>query len=84
MRILLSLLILGLALGACGRKPEAPEKPGEPQAVGREETRALRATEAVGYAGKAIADQTDAAIQASEDRKASLDAAIDAQSKPEN
>ena len=52
--------------------------------MGREETRALRATEAVGYAGKAIADQTDAAIQASEDRKASLDAAIDAQSKPEN
>lgn len=82
MRVLLPALILGLALGACGRKPEAPEKPGEPQAVGREETRAIRATESVGYAGNAIAGKTDAALKANDERKDALDAAIDGQSKP--
>jgi len=78
MRIALSLALLA-TLSACGNAPEAP-KPAEPQ--GRAETQSIRNTEAVGYAGDAIANQVDAALDANDQRKAGLDSAIDAQSAP--
>ena len=74
-------VVLVLAtLTACGKKPEVP-KPGEPQ--GRAETQALRNAEAIGYAGNAIAGKVDGALDANDQRKGDLDAAIDAQANPQ-
>lgn len=65
-----------LLLAACG----AHEPPPEPRAEeGREETRSIRNTAAIGYAGDAIADKVDAALDANEQRKQNLDEAIDDQ-----
>ncbi len=74
-----STLVLLAAIAACGKQPELP-KPGEPQ--GRTETQGIRNTEAIGYAGNAVADKVDAALEANDQRKDALDAAIDAQSSP--
>lgn len=75
----LACVVLLFTLSACGKKPEVP-KPGEPQ--GRAETEAVRNAEAVGYSGEAIAGKVDAALDANDQRKAELDAAMDAQSDP--
>lgn len=75
----LTLAVLLTTLTACGKQPEVP-KPGEPQS--RAETQPIRNTEAVGYAGDAIADKVDGALDANDQRKAELDAALDAQSNP--
>lgn len=72
-------LSAALALAACGKQPEVP-KPGEPQ--GRAETQPLRNTEAVGYAGDAIANKVDGALDANAARKDELDRAMDAQTNP--
>ena len=76
---MLTTVVLFAALTACGKQPEAP-KPGEPQ--GRAETQSIRSTEAIGYAGDAVAGKVDAALDANEQRKAGLDAAIDSQANP--
>ncbi|MES2682432.1 MAG: hypothetical protein V4650_02850 [Pseudomonadota bacterium] len=78
MRMLTTMVLLA-ALTACGKKPEPP-KPGEPQ--GRAETQSIRATEALGYSGAAVAGKVDAALDANDQRKAGLDAAIDSETKP--
>lgn len=78
-RLALSLAVVTVSLAACGKQPEAP-KPGEPQ--GRAETEALRNTEAVGYAGDAIANKVDGALETNDARKAELDAALEAQTNP--
>jgi hypothetical protein len=70
------LLLLALALGACGREPE-PEGP--PPAQGREETRSIRNTEAIGYSGNAIADKVDAGLDANDQRKQELDRSLEGQ-----
>lgn len=67
-----------LLLLAAGCTPEPPPAPAAEQ--GRSETQAIRATEAVGYAGDAVADKVDAALEQNEQRKAGLDAQIDADS----
>lgn len=69
-------LVLLLALGACRQEPE-PTAQREPQ--GREETRNIRNTEAVGYAGDAIADKVDSALDANDQRKDHLDQMLQAQ-----
>ncbi|SFF23048.1 hypothetical protein SAMN04488120_10162 [Fontimonas thermophila] len=69
------LLFAGL-LGACGRPEPAPERG---KAEGREETRTIRNTEAIGYAGDAVGDKVDAALEANDQRKDRLDAELDAQ-----
>ena len=71
-----SIAILGAALllGACG-KHEEPVADREPQ--GREETRGIRNTEAIGYSGNAIADKVDGALDTNDARKAQLDQQID-------
>ncbi len=73
-----SIAILGAALllGACS-KPEEPVADHEPQ--GREETRGIRNTEAIGYSGSAIADKVDGALDANDARKSQLDQQINAE-----
>ncbi|MES0873062.1 hypothetical protein [Sinimarinibacterium thermocellulolyticum] len=69
-------LVLMALLGACqDRDPPPPMEPVE----GRKETRGIRNTEAIGYAGDAIADEVDAALDAMDERTSQLDAAIEAQ-----
>jgi hypothetical protein len=72
-------LLASLLLSACGAGEPPPPPPAEPQ--GREETRSIRNTEAIGYAGDAIADKVDGALDANDERKARLDAEMDAQSE---
>lgn len=76
MRMLLCGWVLGVA--ACGG-----QQAGDDSQVGREETRSIRATEALGYSGDAIADQVDAALDASEQRGDALDAQLEAQTASE-
>lgn len=78
-RLALSFAVAAVSLAACGKQPEVP-KPGEPQ--GRAETQAIRNTEAVGYAGDAIANKVDGALDANDARKDQLDKAMDAQTNP--
>ena len=72
-----SACVLLLLAAACSPEPPPPAPAAE---QGREETRNIRATEAVGYAGDAVADKVDAALEQNEQRKAGLDAQIDADS----
>lgn len=72
-------LLASLLLSACGAGEPPP--PVEPQGVepqGREETRSIRRTEAIGYSGDAIADRVDGALDATDERKAKMDAALEA------
>lgn len=75
-RIAWPAVVLALALAACGGSEPPPERK---EAKGREETRNIRNTEAIGYAGDAVADKVDAALDASERRKQQLDGEIEAQ-----
>jgi hypothetical protein len=69
MRIAVLVLTTGLLLIAC--KPEEPvADKREPQ--GREETRSIRNTEAIGYSGEAIADKVDSALDANDQRNQQL------------
>jgi hypothetical protein len=72
------IVILGAALllGACS-KPEEPVA--DRQSQGREETRGIRNTEAVGYSGNAIADKVDGVLDANDARKSQLDQQINAE-----
>lgn len=65
--VLATALYLGAVLGACSEAPApAPEK------KGREETRGVRGSEAIGYSGEAIADRVDATLDANEERERRL------------
>jgi len=87
----LLLPLLPLLLVACGHhEPEhqvAPAKPqadapADPQAdQGRAETQGIRNTAKIGYAGDAVADKVDAALDANDERKKKMDAAIDGDSQ---
>ncbi len=72
---LTSTLVFALLLSACG-SPEPPPEAAAPE--GREETRNIRNTEAIGYSGDAIADKVDGALDANDERKAKLDAELEA------
>lgn len=72
------LLLLATLLAACeDRDPPPPMEPLE----GREETQSIRNTEAIRYAGDAIADKVDAALDANDQRQRQLDAELDAQTQ---
>jgi len=76
-RLLLSAAFLA-ALSACDRpEPEPTRAPPAPQ--GREETRGIRNTEAVGYSGNVIADKVDSVLDTSDQRTNQLDKALDQQ-----
>lgn len=73
---LMPVVLLTALLAACnGREAPPPVDPVD----GREETRNIRNTEAIGYAGDAIADKVDAALDANDQRQQQLDAELEAQ-----
>ncbi len=63
-----TLLGSGLLLSACGERSGDAGSSLE----GREETRTIRNTQAIGYSGEAIADQIDAALDANDARNERL------------
>ena len=76
MRTTVTAVLLAGLLAACGSSEPPPERR---KAEGREETQAIRNTEAIGYAGDAIADKVDAALDANDQRKEQLDTELEAQ-----
>lgn len=80
-RPLLLGLVAALALTACNDAD--PDKPGRQvksrAGEGREETKLIRNTENIGYAGNAIAKKVDKAIEINEDRPEELDKRLDGQ-----
>ncbi|GEM_PF-6932684 len=68
------LIATSLLISACGKKQE-PEQPVKPIA-GREETRGIRNTDAIGYSGSAIADKVDSALNANDQQKEKTDQAL--------
>jgi hypothetical protein len=79
MRVLMGLCMALLIVGCNG--PDQDNRPAPQAQAGREETQGIRNTEAVGYAGDAIADKVDAALDANDQRKEQLDAEIDEQAE---
>jgi major membrane immunogen (membrane-anchored lipoprotein) len=68
-----SLIAASLLLSACGKKePDQPVKP----IAGREETRGIRNTDAIGYSGSAIANKVDGALNANDQQKEKTDQAL--------
>lgn len=66
-------------LSACHPK-EQPEHI-DKQQQGRDETQGIRNTEAIGYAGNAIGDKVDAALDANDQAKQKMDDALAAQTQ---
>lgn len=77
-RTLLCLVVLSGALAACGGARDETGKPESRAGEGREETKGIRNTENVGYAGNAIGAKVDAALEANDDRNQDLDRQLDA------
>jgi hypothetical protein len=65
-------------LGGCSDS-SPPPAPTAPPTTGRDETAAIRNTEAIGVSGEAIGEKVDAALDANDARKAELDKALDGQ-----
>ncbi len=79
MKVLIGLCV-ALLIGGC----DGADRSNQPVPMaeqGREETQGIRNTEAIGYAGDAIADKVDTALDANDQRKEQLDAEIDAQTE---
>jgi hypothetical protein len=77
--IIIAAALAALSLTACQPK-DRPKHVDEPQ-QGRDETQGIRNTEAIGYAGNAIGDKVDAALDANDQAKQKMDEAIDAQAQ---
>lgn len=71
------MLLLPLVLVACGTPPDDTRPVAEPE--GRVETQGIRNTDAIGYGGSGIANKVDDALDAHDERKQTLDDAIDSQ-----
>lgn len=77
-RSLLCLALAGGLLAGCGGKSEPEAGPASRAGEGRAETQGIRNTENVGYAGNAIADKVDGALNANDNRVQELDKQLDA------
>ena len=74
MRIFILCLVAGV-LTACNPAPQAAGKPKQ----GRDETQGIRNTEAIGYAGNAIANKVDSALNANDQRTGELNKELEKQ-----
>src|SRR3546814_13048929 len=72
--------VVGAALLTACHPKEQPERVDQPQ-QGRDETQGIRNTQATGYAGNALGDQVDAAPDAHEQARRTMDTGIHEQTK---
>ena len=79
MQTRLSLLSMVLLCAACSSGHQETASKTTPTTAGREETKNIRALDAVGVEGTAISKQVDQALDASEKRKEQLDKEMDGQ-----
>ncbi|MES2489832.1 MAG: hypothetical protein V4607_08565 [Pseudomonadota bacterium] len=68
------IIVSSLLFSACDRSP--PVTPIAQERQGREETQGIRNADAIGYAGSAIADKVDGALNANDNQKAKTDQAL--------
>ena len=74
-----ALVLAGAMLAGCGGSPEPEATPPNSRAAeGRGETGGIRNTENIGYAGNAVADKVDGALDTHDQRKQELDKQLDA------
>ena len=73
--IIAATLATAAVLGGCKQPEEERPRVDEAPNEGREETRTIRNTENIGYAGDAIADKVEGAMDAGEAARQRLDAA---------
>ncbi len=73
------LLVLAVLVSACGG--DEPPPPEQPAPQGRNETQAIRNTEAVGTGGGAVADKVDEALDQNEEASKKLQEEADRQSE---
>lgn len=69
---ILPMALLCAGLAACGGSSQSEQSDTQD---GRDETRNIRNTEAIGYSGDAIADKVDGALDAHDGRREQLDEA---------
>ena len=83
LRPMMLALFVASALSACGGDDANPDKPGRQvksrAGEGREETKSIRNTENIGYAGNAIGAKVDQALEINENRPAELDRQLEQQ-----
>ena len=78
------LLLLSICLAACSDSTQSEQTSADKkQEAGRAETKTIRSTENIGYAGDAIGSKVDAALDANDQRKDELDKQIDEQTGSE-
>lgn len=77
-RLISAALLAALLLSACGAPRDQSGQVESRAGEGREETRGIRNTENIGYAGNAIADKVDSALDANEARTEELGRQLDA------
>ena len=69
-------IVMALVLGACNAPaPPAEDARKSGRSQGREETRNIRNTDAIGVSGSEIADQVDAALEANDQRNRQVEGA---------
>jgi hypothetical protein len=83
--LFLGVAVISAGLAGCGGDDANPDEPGRQvksrAGEGRAETRGIRNTENIGYAGNAIANKVDQAIEINENRPADLEKQLDEQTR---
>ena len=74
-----SAFLIILLCAACSSGHQEPASKAAPAMQGREETKNIRALDAVGVEGTAISKQVDQALDANDKRKEQLDKAMEGQ-----
>ena len=82
MRIGIACVAAALLLGACGPSASDAPPPAEKDKKGRQETQAIRNTQAIGVSGEAMANKVDKALEANDQHNQQLQDADPAATDP--